>query len=54
MRIYNAIIIDDEINVQQTLEILIHQNCSDINLVGRAESAEGVALPEANTGKTRD
>ena len=40
MRFYNAIIIDDEINVQQTLEILIHQNCSKINLVGRAESAE--------------
>lgn len=40
MKVYNAIIIDDEINVQQTLEILIHQNCSEINLVGKAESAE--------------
>ncbi len=40
MRRYNAIIIDDEINVQQTLEILIHQNCPEIELRGKANSAE--------------
>ncbi len=37
---YNAIIIDDEINLQQTLEILIHQNCPEIQLCGKANSAE--------------
>ena len=37
---YNAIIIDDEINVQQTLEILIHHNCPEIRLNGKADSAE--------------
>ncbi|MCY1720996.1 LytTR family DNA-binding domain-containing protein [Prolixibacteraceae bacterium Z1-6] len=40
MRRYNAIIIDDEINLQDTLEILIHRNCPEINLVGKAKSAE--------------
>ena len=40
MRRYNAIIIDDEINLQQTLEILIHQNCPEIQLCGKANSAE--------------
>lgn len=40
MRRYNAIIIDDEINLQQTLEILIHQNCPEINIIGKALSAE--------------
>ena len=40
MRMYNAIIIDDEINLQQTLEILIHQNCPEIQLCGKANSAE--------------
>ncbi len=40
MRRYNAIIIDDEINLQQTLEILIHQNCPEIQLCGKANSAK--------------
>ena len=40
MRRYNAIIIDDEINLQRTLEILIHQNCPEIHLCGKANSAE--------------
>ncbi len=40
MRRYNAIIIDDEINLQQTLEILISQNCPEINIIGKALSAE--------------
>ena len=40
MRMYNAIIIDDEINLQQTLEILLHQNCPDIKLCGKANSAK--------------
>jgi len=37
---YNAIIIDDEVNVRQTLEILIQQNCPGIRLCGSAGSAE--------------
>ncbi len=37
---YNAIIIDDELNVRQTLEILVRQNCPEIQLVGSAQSAE--------------
>ena len=37
---YNAIIVDDEVNVQQTLEILIRKNCPDISLCGSACSAE--------------
>jgi len=37
---YNAIIIDDEFNVQQSLEILIQNNCPEIRLVGKANSAE--------------
>lgn len=37
---YNAIIIDDEVNVQQTLEILIRKNCPEIRLCGSANSAE--------------
>ncbi|NOR75930.1 MAG: response regulator [Draconibacterium sp.] len=40
MRRYNAIIIDDEINLQRTLEILIHQNCPELELRGKANSAE--------------
>lgn len=40
MRQYNAIIVDDEYNVRQTLEILINQNCPEIKLIGKAESAE--------------
>ena len=40
MRRYNAIIIDDEINLQKTLEILIHHNCPEIKLCGKANSAE--------------
>ena len=37
---YNAVIIDDEIHVQQTLEILVHHNCPEIRLIGKASSAE--------------
>lgn len=37
---YSAIIIDDEVNVQQTLEILIRQNCPEIQIEGIANSAE--------------
>jgi two-component system, LytTR family, response regulator len=37
---YNAIIIDDELNVRQTLELLIRKNCPEIQLVGSAQSAE--------------
>ena len=40
MRRYNAIIIDDEINLQHTLEILIKQNCPEINIIGKASSAK--------------
>lgn len=40
MRTYNAIIIEDEINLQQTLELLIQQNCPDIQVIGKANSAE--------------
>jgi two-component system LytT family response regulator len=40
MRQFNAIIIDDEYNVRQTLEILIKQNCPEIKLLGKADSAE--------------
>lgn len=37
---YNAIIIDDEDNVRQTLEILINQVCPEIQLCGSANSAD--------------
>ncbi len=40
MRKYNAIIIDDEINLQRTLEILVERNCPEIHLIGIANSAE--------------
>jgi len=40
MRRYNAIIVDDEINLQQTLEILLHQNCPEIEICGKANSAK--------------
>ena len=30
---YNAIIIDDELNVRQALEIMLRQNCADINIL---------------------
>ncbi len=36
---FNAIIVDDELNVRQTLEILLRQNCPEIKLCGSAESA---------------
>ena len=36
---FNAIIVDDELNVRQTLEILIRYNCPEIRLCGSAESA---------------
>ncbi|WP_346858906.1 LytTR family DNA-binding domain-containing protein [uncultured Draconibacterium sp.] len=40
MRKFNAILVDDEINLQETLEILIHRNCPEIEIVGKAKSAE--------------
>lgn len=40
MNQYNAIIIDDEVNVRHTLELLIQQNCPEIRLCGSAGSAE--------------
>lgn len=36
---YNAIIIDDEVHVQQALQILLERNCPEINIVGTANSA---------------
>lgn len=36
---YNAIIIDDEANVQEALQILIQRNCPNINICGTAISA---------------
>ncbi|WP_158866983.1 LytR/AlgR family response regulator transcription factor [Maribellus comscasis] len=36
---FNAIIVDDEMNVRQTLEILLRHYCPDIRLCGSAESA---------------
>lgn len=47
---YNAIIIDDEPNVQQTIQILIGQYCPEIRVVGKANSAnEGRRLLEEQT-----
>lgn len=37
---FNAVIVDDELNVRQTLEILLKNNCPEIKLCGSAESAE--------------
>lgn len=49
MRLYNAIIVDDEINLQDTLEILIHRNCPEISIQGKAKSAtEGRELLKHN------
>ncbi len=46
---YNAIIVDDEINVQQALQILIERNCPEINICGTASSAtEGRHLLDSN------
>jgi two-component system LytT family response regulator len=39
MTSYNAIIIDDEVNVQQALQILIERYCPEIKLCGTAASA---------------
>lgn len=39
MTIYNAIIIDDEKNVQEALKILLQRNCPEINICGIANSA---------------
>jgi two-component system LytT family response regulator len=36
---YNAIIIDDERNVREVLELLLHQNCSEVEVVALASSA---------------
>jgi two-component system, LytTR family, response regulator len=40
MRKYNAIIIDDEPNVRQGLEVMVQQNCPEIQLCGVGASAE--------------
>ncbi len=40
MRVYDAIIVDDEINLQQTLDILIRYNCPELYIVGKASSAK--------------
>ena len=40
MSAYNAIIIDDEINVREALEILINHHCHELNICGKASSAE--------------
>ena len=40
MRKYNAIIIDDELNVRQALEIMINKNCPEINICGSCNSAK--------------
>ena len=40
MRVYNVIIVDDEENLQQTLDILIRYNCPELYIVGIASSAE--------------
>lgn len=40
MRKYNAIIIDDETNIRQGLEVMVRQNCPEIQLCGSADSAE--------------
>jgi two-component system, LytTR family, response regulator len=40
MRKYNAIIIDDEPNVRQGLEVMVQQNCLEIQLCGVGASAE--------------
>ena len=39
MKNYRAIIIDDERNIREALEIMLGQNCPDIDLVGTAASA---------------
>ncbi|WP_347838962.1 LytTR family DNA-binding domain-containing protein [uncultured Draconibacterium sp.] len=39
MTTYNAIIIDDEANVQEALRILLQRNCPEVNLCGVANSA---------------
>lgn len=36
---YNAIIIDDEVNVQEALKILLQRNCPNVNICGTAGSA---------------
>ncbi|WP_321368928.1 LytTR family DNA-binding domain-containing protein [uncultured Draconibacterium sp.] len=36
---YNAIIIDDEINVQEALKILLQRNCPNVNICGTVGSA---------------
>lgn len=40
MRKFNAIIIDDELNVRQALEIMVQQNCPNINICGSCDSAQ--------------
>lgn len=40
MSIYNAIIIDDELNVRQALEIMVQRNCPNIEICGSCDSAE--------------
>ena len=40
MTSYRAIIIDDEVIIQQSLKILVRQNCPEIKIIGSAISAE--------------
>ena len=49
MNLYNAIIIDDEIHVQDALKIMVKQNCPEISVVACAGSAqEGRQLLKKN------
>lgn len=40
MKTYNAIIIDDELNIREALEILLKGHCPEIHVCGMASSAE--------------
>jgi two-component system LytT family response regulator len=40
MREFNAIIIDDEVNVRQALEFLVREYCPELKICGTANSAE--------------
>lgn len=44
MTSYNAIIVDDEFNVQQALGILVERFCPEINICGKAASAAAARL----------
>lgn len=40
----NTILVDDELNAIRTLEVLIHQNCPQLNIVAHAMSVEEAIL----------